>query len=595
MSTPSTTICLARYPKPSGANQVVTYASYDARRASVASYAIHTSTGNYFVRPETGQLRVNAAYNDVEQANYGYFQNGGGKIYFFNVDHAEYVNDETTRIHFAIDVIATYYDDYDRTPQYVLREHADTDAAGDNLQPEPVGTGELTVDWQTKTASDPYTGVASSYSFDLREICAFIFAGDQPDGNQVYAGVLDGTVEGACVWAAPLPIDEGGHYYTGALSDWLWSMNRNNKAESVVAITAYPLALSNIAQADLYEVTPLFGTSGDQYSTGRVTFHVHDAPTTVDGYTPRNEKLLTYPYCFMRANNYKGQYRDLRYEFFGTAAEVGAPAMTIKGSPDPAGDIWCVPVNYNGCAAENPEFAVTMGGIPQVSWPFNSYQNWLAGNAGSLAMNLLGLAAMAIPGVGLLKTASTAAKAAGVVEGAVTGLTGTAARAATSTGVRAAAMSGAGNLNAISTGARMAGGAMLANTGSSALSFGASLYDQSRVPDGVRGQTTGAATAGYGCYGFSFLGMAVRREFAECIDDFFDMYGYATNEVKVPNETGRASWNYVQTQGAAFRPSPGSGVPAWAMDRINQLYDEGVWFWHSIATAGDYTQANGIV
>lgn len=595
MSTPSTTICLARYPKPTGANQVITFASYEARRASVASYAVHTSMGNYFVRPETGQLRVNAAFNDVETANYGYIQNGSGKIYFINIDHAEYVNDDTTRIHFAIDVMATYYDDFDRTSQYVVREHVNDDTVGANLQPEPVGTGELEVQWQTRTSSS-VKGATSSYDFDLRTPCIFIFAGDQADGNQVYAGVLDGTVEGACVWVAPMPIDEGGHYFTGALTDWLWSMNRNNKAESIVAMTVYPLDMVNIASENLYKVTPLFGNSGDHHDTRTLIFSVHEKPTDLaGGYVPRNKKLMTYPYSFFRATNYKGQYRDYRYEFIDDLDYVGPLPFLLRGSPDPAGDMWCNPQNYNGCSNENPEYAITLGGIPQVSWPFNSYQNWLAGNAGSLAMNLLSLAAMAVPGVGLLKTASTAAKAAGVVEGAVSALGGTAARAATSTGLRAGAAVGAGNLNLAAQATRAAGGAMLANAGSSALGFGASLYDQSRVPDGLRGQTTGAATAGYGVYGFSFIGLSVRQEFAECIDDFFDRYGYAVNENKVPNETGRANWNYVQTQGAAFRPSSGSCVPAWAMDRINELYDEGIWFWHSLATAGDFSQSNAIV
>ena len=597
MAAPNTTIVLANYPKPQGGNHCITYVNYAARRASVASYSVFTSSNNYFVRPEAGTLKVGAPYEAVESANYGYFVNGSGRTYFFDIVRAVYVNDETTQIDFEIDVLATYYHDYTRTSQRVLREHVNDDTRGANIQPEPVGTGEMTTQWQTRTASSQDGVGASSYSFDLREPCVFIFAGDQPDGNQVYGGVLDGTVEGACVWAAPLAIQEDGGYFTGAFTDWLWSMNRNGKAESIVSMTVFPLAMSNIDQANLYSVTPLFGQAGDQYTTGRLTFHVHDIPTDVDGYTPRNNKLLTWPYCFMRATNYKGQYRDYRYEFFGPAAEYSAPAFMLKGSPDPAGDIWAIPVNYNGMAAENPEFALTMGGIPQVSWPFNSYQNWLAQNAGSLAMNLLSIAAMAIPGVGMIRAAATAAKTAGALGATMGAMTPVVGRAATSTGARLAASETAGRLGVVSTVGRAAGGVMLANAGASGLQFGASLYDQSNVPDGVRGQTTSAATSGVGAYGFSFIGMCVREEYARAIDDFFTVYGYAVNEDKIPNETGRQSFNYVQTENCSFRANQGSGygVPGWAMARINAAYDAGIWFWHNPATAGDFTDSNAIV
>lgn len=597
MSVPSTVIKMGVYPRPQGGNHVVTYANQTARQASVDTYMTVSRTGQQFVRPTSGTFRIDAPYNLVENCNYGYFQNGTGRVYYFDILFCEYDNDMVTIVHFDIDVLSTYYTDYARTSQRVLREHVNDDTVGANIQPEPVGTGELAVDWQTRTSSSQDGMVQSSYDFDLREPCIFIFAGDQSDGNKVYAGVLDGTVEGACCWAAPLAIQENGEYFTGGFTDWIWSMNRNNKAESIVAMTNFPLALANISQSDLYGVTPLFGDSGEHFTTKRISFHVHDIPTTVDGYTPRNNKLLTYPYCFMRATNYKGQYRDYRYEFFGPAAEYSAPAFQIKGSPDPAGDIWAVPINYNGAAAENPEFAITMGGIPQVSWPFNSYENWLAGNAGSLAMNLLSAATMFIPGIGAIRTAGAASKLAGAVSSATrSAVTRAGSRSLFDPAVKAAGASVASDLTGYAGMTRLAGQAMLGSGTAQLANTAATLYDQANVPDAVRGQTTSAATAGVGAYGFSFLGMCVREDFAKSIDDFFTVYGYACNENKVPNETGRKNYNFVQTQGAAFhsQASPG-GVPAQALAQINAMYDEGIWFWHDPATAGDFTDDNPIV
>lgn len=598
---PGTTIEIGNFPKPPGpGNHCIRYDTAAEQYSSIHSYMDATFTSSTYVRPERGWFDIDAYAPSIKYANYGMFGNPDDRRYYFDITGVEYVNENVTRVHFSVDLLATYMFDYARTSQRVLREHVNDDSVGANIQPEPVGTGELTVDWQTRTSSSQDGMGQSSYDFDLREPCIFIFAGDQSDGNKVYAGVLDGTVEGACCWAAPLAIQENGEYFTGGFTDWLWSMNRNNKAESIVAMTNFPLALANIPQSGLYEVTPLFGDSGEHFTTKRISFHVHDIPTTVDGYTPRNNKLLTYPYCFMRATNYKGQYRDYRYEFFGPAAEYSAPAFQIKGSPDPAGDIWAIPINYNGAAAENPEFAITMGGIPQVSWPFNSYENWLAGNAGSLAMNMLSAATMFIPGIGAIRTAGVASKLAGAVSSATrSAVTRAGSRSLFDPAVTAAGASVASDLTGYAGMTRLAGQAMLGSGAAQLANTAATLYDQSNVPDAVRGQATSAATAGVGAYGFSFLGMCVREDFAKSIDDFFQVYGYACNENKVPNETGRKNYNFVQTQGAAFHAisnAPNTmGVPASAMAAINAMYDEGIWFWHDPATAGDFTDDNPIV
>lgn len=602
MSVPSTVIKMGVYPRPQGGNHVVTYASQVARQASVDSYMTVSRSGQQFVRPTKGTFSIDAPYNLVENCNYGYFQNGTGRVYYFDILSCEYDNDMVTIVHFDIDVLATYYTDYARTSQRVLREHVNDDTVGANIQPEPVGTGQLQQYWNRQTASLPGGVSVSSYAFDLRESAVFIFAGDQFDGNKVYAGVLDGTVEGACCWVAPLYIQDNGEFFTGGFTDWLWSMNRNNKAESIVAMTMYPV---DLLPKDIppFDVTPLFGDSGESFTTEALTFDALPDGTqnNLGSYTPRNKKLYTYPYCFLRVSNSKGQYRDYAYEYFGQSSnpEYGRFVFRIKGSPDPAGDLWCIPVTYNGGSSESLDDAISLGGIPQITWPFNSYQNWLAGNAGSLAMNLISTAAMFLPGVGIgVKVASAAGKALAVGNTTRSFLSaaGTGASLARGVAVDAARASMRQSWAEISGLAKGAAALGAAQGLSSAGNLAATLYDQYNVPDGVRGQATGASTLAVGAYGFTFMGMGVRPEFAKCIDDFFTVYGYACNENKVPNETGRKNYNYVQTLGASFhsQASP-DGVPATAMAAINAMYDEGIWFWHDPATAGDFTDDNPIV
>lgn len=71
------------------------------------------------------------------------------------------------------------------------------------------------------------------------------------------------------------------------------------------------------------------------------------------------------------------------------------------------------------------------------------------------------------------------------------------------------------------------------------------------------------------------------------LDQFFDMYGYATNSVKVPNEDSRESWNYVKTDNVIINGS----MPVQDMARIKAMYNKGVRFWHT-TDVGNYSLSN---
>ena len=71
------------------------------------------------------------------------------------------------------------------------------------------------------------------------------------------------------------------------------------------------------------------------------------------------------------------------------------------------------------------------------------------------------------------------------------------------------------------------------------------------------------------------------------LDQFFDMYGYATNAVKVPNEDSRESWNYVKTDNVIINGS----MPVQDMAVIKAMYNRGVRFWHT-TDVGNYSLSN---
>lgn len=88
--------------------------------------------------------------------------------------------------------------------------------------------------------------------------------------------------------------------------------------------------------------------------------------------------------------------------------------------------------------------------------------------------------------------------------------------------------------------------------------------------------------------GFSFYKMSIKQEYAKIIDNFFSMFGYKVNEVKIPNVTGRQNWNYVKTIDANIL----GDIPQEDMQKLKDIFNSGVTFWHNPNTFLDYSQSN---
>ena len=97
---------------------------------------------------------------------------------------------------------------------------------------------------------------------------------------------------------------------------------------------------------------------------------------------------------------------------------------------------------------------------------------------------------------------------------------------------------------------------------------------------------------------FTYYKMSIKAEYASLIDQYFTRFGYQTNEVKLPNQTGRTYWNFVQIgpyENIGYSTSSVRSVPADAMETINNIYRSGVTIWHDHSNLGNYSLDNSIV
>ena len=85
--------------------------------------------------------------------------------------------------------------------------------------------------------------------------------------------------------------------------------------------------------------------------------------------------------------------------------------------------------------------------------------------------------------------------------------------------------------------------------------------------------------------------MSITAQFARTLDDFFDMYGYATHRVKTPNVNHRQNWWYTKTVNANIT----GNVPNDEMNKIKEAYNNGLTFWKNPSNFLNYSVSNGIV
>ena len=151
-----------------GGNVASQKAKFDASDGLIRKYLKYHLTSNTFQRAGKNKIRVRLNVQQIIDCNYMIFSNTRNvgtianpnnitKYYFAFVDSAEYINENTTEVSYTIDVMQTYYFDYDLGYCYVAREHTEFDDIGENLVPENIGTEDLMIQSELKLGGDVNT------------------------------------------------------------------------------------------------------------------------------------------------------------------------------------------------------------------------------------------------------------------------------------------------------------------------------------------------------------------------------------------------------------------------------------------------------
>lgn len=452
---------------------------------------------NYSYLKEQKKIRVGTKADNLYNCNYLMYQNTayGSKWFYAFITKVEFINNTCSEISFEIDVMQTWLvdDDYFMKPSFVEREHSYTDNAGDNIVTETLDLGNIVC-----------SNIVGTGKFD--NYVAVIATAWLP--TTATGGYVTGLFSGLSYIAGEIDTPEG----VQALLDLLTTMTEAKKVDSIVSIFVMPTAFYTSNSAPTVEVTAIA------------------KPTQIDGYTPRNKKLLTYPFSFLGVDC--GDNSAIyRYEYFTDAT----CQFSMNGCVAPNPEIQLVPVDYNGTDFNYIEKLV-MSGFPQVGYAIDSFKAWLAQSASGQFISLV--SAGGIAGAGI---------ASGNVPLAVGGAVGLAS-----------------SIN--------------------------NIVQSSTKPPQAKGSNGSSITVATRTKDFWFKRMHITSQYAKIIDDYFDVFGYATNRVKVPNIASRPHWNYVKTTDIGLVGS----VPADDMAKLQSIYNSGVTFWKHGNEVGDYSLSNSI-
>lgn len=523
-----------------------------------------------YQRERRNVITLEIPATQVYACNYLMFKNTsyGEKWFFAFVNSVEYVNDNVTDIYYELDMMQTWMFEYTLSQCMVEREHSVTDKIFENTKPENIGYGELMCGLSQNLLSSrgllgEYACVITSKPYSSGDVPIKLYSQFCP----VYGYI--GRAEDMNTLVQ--------EFVSTGWQDAILSVTVGNKLMAQGADETHFDMPKQVPKEDFKFVC--YGVTSGIYE-GEEQFK----DQLPNGYKPRNKKLFGYPYNQLWVSNNQGTVNEYRYEDFKIDKD-GFFHMEVAASGISSPECVLYPLDYRG-VAKYYDHALVLTGYPTVPWIGDTYKAYMAMNRNQIENAIFTQGANGVMNTvsAFLGGAMTVNNAADMLQAAKADASnaGKTVSQTTKTGLRQQAMGGI--FSAIGT-----AGTSVVDFMTSVWQVEAKLKDVSNIPPNVGGLSgAGSVTSALSRFDYSTYYMCVKPEYAEIVDKFFDMFGYNTCTVKVPNTHSRPHWNYVKTIGCEIQ----GFLPQEAANVIKAVYDHGVTFWKNGDEVGNYTLDN---
>ena len=530
--------------------------------------AVLTNTAVSYVRKSKGVIKVQAPSDQIYDCNYMMYQNTGfnNKWFYAFITKVEYVSNTVSQITFTIDQLQTWLFDMQLKQCYVEREHTNNDAIGANLVPEGLETGEYIYE------DNDYDWCHMFTSYDVVVYTTF---GSSWNGS---AWVFTDT-RGRYMWGI----------YTGLNIRVFANIENPNTVNSINTF---------VTQAEQYEQNGIVAMimipheALDQNLDPEQIAHWIPKIYSIDGYVPRNNKLLTSPYVFIEAQNCEGAVAAFPQEYFGGQDQTKCYFMvTFNITCAPCAI--CVPMNYKGseyCLTE----AIYINNFSQCSYNTDLYKAYMAQSLTARIGQTLVDGVTPVFNGAIGGGVGTVLQDIGqVAKDMWNGLVGDTAetKGGGSALTDLARFGISSEVLGESVGALAVGKLLGGGVASNIYNDLSQMYAKSiQAPHNNGGNTPDYLTSNR-LKGFWFFHRTIRSEFAQIIDKYFDRYGYACHRIKVPNMICRENWTYTKTIGCEVE----GNIPTEAKTEIKNIFNNGITFWLHPENVGNYSLQNRIL
>lgn len=517
---------------------------------------------NVSYQSETRTFRCPDQIDTVRQYNYIMWQNTAysNKWFYAFIKKMTYVSDGYTDVVFEVDPLQTFMFDITVKPSFVEREHTNNDTVGANTLPEGLELGDMVCNGDVSNFGVNIAGVGDwVIVVDVSMIAnpgdgqTLKYIGDPP------AQYVNSTPSG--LYHLVLGVNQSVVIGANTITDLYNEAGLGDAIQNVYILprdligNVTAITLSTMGSAPQpYRSVGVYMPNSSTGVTNLGTF-TKGRVNNIRGYIPRNKKLLCWPFNYINVSNNAGSTIPYRYEDFS-----GDVVFKVEGVMTPSGSIKAVPQNYKYITSnENAyDYSITSAKYPICAWTTDAYTNWLTQNGVNMSMQwqkeLLGSAVDIIGG-----------------------------------GIRGALLGGP-------LGAAAGAGVGAIGAGASLISVAKEQFQAKTQANMVADQSRGNANAGDIVWSkhksqFTFIPMSIKAEYARCIDDYFDAFGYQVNRMKVPNTNHRQNWWYTKTMNANIV----GNVPNEEMNKIKSAYNNGLTFWRNPSNFLNYSVSNGIV
>ena len=521
--------------------------------------------GTQYQRYDNTSIYVQLPMSKLYGANYMYFVNdvvvdsgvdigvdiSGRRLKYFYafITDVEYVNPNTSCIYYEIDYMQSFMFDYVLGDSFVVREHSETDKVGDNIIEESFGNLPYEL-----VNNDIHSPTVSQWAVIWQDADPYDFV-DAAAGNVIPQGIMCGIVNGIKYgfWLISPNLSET------QLTAELKIIFGKLKEASVGKAYMLPVWAINIhkvqtgSPANVFNIT----TQNARYDGG---FFIPKYPMQWDRYNewqPKNKKMYTYPYNKITLFSADGNSQDYAYEHFKYIEEEDGINFSIESNFINGGIMMCLPLNHLNSDRDYTH-SLIFSNVPSASFTTDSFDVWFRNNALSEIGGNLNNAINQLPATNTFSAQPTVSTGLGV-------------------GVNLATRA----LSTVVSAAQASMAVDKINAPSKQITMGVGGINQPSDNDADISLQT--------FYGVNYR---IKIEIAKIIDDYFTMFGYATNRVKEPNRNVRSRFTYTQTNGCVFKKI---NLPQKFANKIASIYDKGITFWKPTATIGDYNSPNNVL